>query len=487
MLIIPVRTQADLKKPPLACVGLILINILVLFFLQSGDSKILSDARQYYEKSGLITIEVEAYRKYLAAKGDHDATMPMSEEYRVSLAKRMVSDEEFSELLENNTIIPPSATGYHDWREKKDKYTAIRDKSYIYHYGYSPRKNNLVGLFTCMYLHGGVMHLVGNMVFLWLVGAILEAAVGTVSFLALYTVAGICASALFGLVYPHSPGPLVGASGAIAGLMGAYGVIFGLRKIRVFYSLGFYFNYANVPALALFPVWLANEFLQLYINVDSNIAYVAHIGGLLSGIVIGTGYRHHKKEQVESLFIGEQKKSEVETLFDSGMNRLASLEMSKARADFLKILAIEPDNSKAIRQLFIIDKGSPASEEFHQSTHRLLQHLRKTDLKEYLSIFEEYQRLVNKPRVTVEILEQLSFLYLSCNDVKKAAACIGALLKRSPENGKLPAFLYNLSKGYHRNNRIEEAKKCLLILSRKFGSSPEGVEAARMLSKTETT
>jgi membrane associated rhomboid family serine protease len=487
MLIIPISTKGDRKQPPYACIALILINVFILFFLQTGDDDIQYQAHSYYETSGLLAIEIKAYTEYLAEKGEIIPEIPQDrEKERYRLAEKMLADEKFTNLLEDNRIIRPGNPEYKQWREKRDAFTAILEKSVTHRYGYSPRKNNLHGLFTCMYLHGGIMHLVGNMVFLWLTGAILEAAIETLPFLLLYTITGICASALFGLVYPLSPGPLIGASGAIAGLMGAYGIIFGLRKIRVFYSLGFYFNYANVPALVLFPVWLANEFLQLYTNVGSHVAYVAHIGGLLSGIAIGTGYRFWKKDRIESLFAGEKQQSEVEALFDQGMARLANLDLTKARADFLKILSLEPENSRAIRQLFHIDKGSPDSDEFHNSAHRLLQHLRRTAPEEYLAVFDDYKQTTGKPRITVEVLEQLSYLHLTGNDFKQATACIAAMLRQAPENGKLPGFLYSLAKGYHRTNQGEEARKCLRILATKYGFTPEGAEAERFLDRSRT-
>lgn len=488
MLIIPVSTKSGRKQPPYACIALILINAFILFFLQSGDDGIQRQAYDYYERSGLLAIEVEAYKKYLSEKGTAVPELPQDRENeRDQLAAKMLADDEFTHRLEANGIIRPEQPEYKDWREKRQTFNGIMEQSVTYRYGYSPRRNNLEGLFTCMYLHGDMMHLVGNMVFLWLIGAMLEAAIGILPFLALYTLTGICASLLFGLVYPLSPGPLVGASGAIAGLMGAYGVIFGLRKIRVFYSLGFYFDYANVPALILFPFWLANEFFQLYTNIGSNVAYVAHIGGLLSGIVTGTGLRFWKKDRIESLFAGEQRKSELEALLDSGMARLAALDLAKARADFLKILSLEPEHSGAIRQLFHIDKGSPGSEEFHKSAHRLLQHLRRTAPDEYLAVFAEYKQTAGKPRLTVEILEQLSYLYLTGNDFNQATACIAAMLKQTPENSKLPGFLYSLAKGYHRNNRGEEARKCLRILATKYGFTPEGAEAERFLNQSRAS
>ncbi len=482
MLILPVVTKNDHKQIPIACIALILINAFIYFFIQSGDGIKIHKAWEYYKDSGLMTIEMEAYRGYLLQKGK-SAPEKLSQriEQRYGFYRQMIEDDEFCSLLVKNRIITPDKPRFKQWRKKRDKYESLKKKAVIYRFGYLPREKNTIGLFTCMYLHGSVMHIVGNMVFLWMVGAFLEAAVGGVWFFVLYSITGVCASALFGVVYPLSSGPLIGASGAIAGLMGAYGVIFGLRKIRIFYSLGFYFDYASVPALALFPFWLGNEFFQLYTNKGSHVAYMAHVGGLISGIFIGTGIRIKKKDQIASLFYREQQKSRVESLFDSAMDKLVALDFANARSEFNKLLDLEPENMKALRQVFIIDKNAPQSQEFHQSAHRLLARLENVDPDEYLAVFEEYKNCSGKPRVTIEMLERLSHLYLSTHNIKQASACVSALIKRVPENGKIPSFLFTLARGYKQNNKKEASQKCLRILASKYPSTFEGGEAVRLL------
>jgi membrane associated rhomboid family serine protease len=89
------------------------------------------------------------------------------------------------------------------------------------------------------------------------------------------------------LVYMDSTLPLVGASGSIAGLIGAYAVLFSKKKIKILFSSGFNFNYLRIPAIILLPIWIGSEFYQLYFGGDSHVAYTAHIGGLLCGAVFG--------------------------------------------------------------------------------------------------------------------------------------------------------------------------------------------------------
>ncbi len=484
MFIIPVAAKADHKSIPYACIALILINSVIFFIFQAGDNGIREQAYEYYFSSGLNKLELTAYNDYLPGGEKITDEEQLDDPQTINrLTKKMFDDDKFNKLLWENKIITPGNPDFNQWREKRDRFEEIKQQAVTYAFGYSPQQKNYLGLFSYMFLHGSVMHLVGNMVFLWLVGAMLEKAVGSGLFLALYLFTGICASALFGFVYPLSPGPLIGASGAIAGLMGSYGVIFGLRKIRVFYSLGFYFNYATIPAISLFPVWLGKEILQLYTNQGSNVAYMAHIGGLVSGILVGAMYKLTDKQRIEALFKQEEETDKFEKLLESGMRKLTDLDLVNARKDFDQVLAIEPGNKIALRQLFEIDKTSPRSELFHQSTQRLLRSLRNGNPEDYINFFEEYSRIADKPRATIEILEQITHLYLTTHNYAKAAQCISTILKRTPDNSKLPGFVLALAQGYHKTNKTTNAHKCYRLLTSRWATTREGLVGAEYLKR----
>ena len=480
MLIVPVLTKSDRKKIPYICILLIAVNCLIFFLLQSKDSSIYEKAYSYYEESGLVDIELKAYKDYLAKNGDSLAEEGLQDEV---LLQKMFADAEFREGIEDNRIITPKDPVFEEWRQKRTNFDSLLHQISTYKYGYSPKENNLTGLLTCIFFHGGFMHLLGNMVFLYLVGAILEAAIGPYFFIVLYIITGICASALFGIVYPDTPGPLIGASGAIAGLMGAYGVIFGFRRIRVFYSLGFYFNYAMVPALALFPVWLVNEFLQLYFNEGSNVAYAAHIGGLISGVAIGAGYKPFLKSRIDSLFIKAEQKQTVENLLDQGNELLIDFDLAGARQKFENVLKIRPDNLQAIRQLYVIAKGLAETEFIHQSAENLLKRIGHSSSDEYLEIYEDYRTAVKKPLMTMDMLEHLCSLYLGKNKYVKAAPFVSILFKKNPKSTNLPGYLQQLALGFQKINKPSDAQKCYQVLIKRYPESPEGVSAVTAMKR----
>jgi membrane associated rhomboid family serine protease len=134
-------------------------------------------------------------------------------------------------------------------------------------------------LFTAMFLHGGFLHLLGNMLYLWIFGDNVEDRLGKFKFILLYLVSGLVASLSHILTSPNSNVPMIGASGAIAGVLGAYMVFFGFfaRIIRIpaFFVLGFWFILQIIYALP-----------SLGVQNVGGVAFFAHIGGFLAGILL---------------------------------------------------------------------------------------------------------------------------------------------------------------------------------------------------------
>ncbi len=129
-----------------------------------------------------------------------------------------------------------------------------------------------------MFLHGGGLHLFGNMWFLWIFGNNVEEAFGTIGFIVFYLFTGLVATAAFVATNTTETTPLVGASGAIAGVLGAYLVLFPRHRVL---SLVFLF-FVPVPAMFFLGIW----FLSQFAIADMNVAWQAHVGGFLAGLAI---------------------------------------------------------------------------------------------------------------------------------------------------------------------------------------------------------
>ncbi|MFQ5558324.1 MAG: rhomboid family intramembrane serine protease, partial [Acidimicrobiales bacterium] len=134
-----------------------------------------------------------------------------------------------------------------------------------------------------MFMHGSWMHLIGNMWFLWVFGNNIEDHMGALRYLAFYLSAGVVATAAHVLIQVDSTVPLVGASGAIAGVMGAYLVWFPWARVRTLLFLFVVPLWPRVPAAMLLVVWFALQFLTAE---GSGVAWVAHVGGFVFGVAI---------------------------------------------------------------------------------------------------------------------------------------------------------------------------------------------------------
>ncbi len=137
-------------------------------------------------------------------------------------------------------------------------------------------------IFTSMFMHGGIMHFAGNMLYFWVFGDNIEDAIGSkFRYLSLYLICGIVAALAQALVNPQSDIPMIGASGAIAGMLGAYLVLYPRANILCFVWVFIWY----IPAFLVLSVWLGLQFLNLG-QTGSGVAYVAHIGGFVAGMVL---------------------------------------------------------------------------------------------------------------------------------------------------------------------------------------------------------
>jgi len=141
--------------------------------------------------------------------------------------------------------------------------------------------------FTSMFLHGGWMHIIGNMLYLWIFGDNVEDSMGHVRFIVFYLICGLVAVAAQALPDPSSEIPMIGASGAISGVLGAYLLLFPQARVLVLIPLGFIMQTVRLPAGIVLALWFG---LQLLSNATQQgaggVAFRAHIGGFIAGMVL---------------------------------------------------------------------------------------------------------------------------------------------------------------------------------------------------------
>ncbi len=163
---------------------------------------------------------------------------------------------------------------------------------FVERWGIVPDLVRLITLLTSMFLHGGWMHVLGNMLFLWVFGRSVEDLVGGVRFLAFYILCGLIAAVVQVISNGYSPIPIIGASGAIAGVMGAYLLKFPRSRIITLVPLFVFITTMEIPAVWLLVYWLV---VQLFSGIGSlnrvdytggGVAWFAHVGGFLGGMLL---------------------------------------------------------------------------------------------------------------------------------------------------------------------------------------------------------
>lgn len=176
------------------------------------------------------------------------------------------------------------------------QYGALHDvrssNQFLYDYAFWPvyfqNGEGLTGFFTHMFLHGGFMHLAGNMLFLWIFGDNMEDEMGHLPFIAFYVLSGFAAAYIQYLPNPSSQIPMVGASGAIAGVMGGYLLMFPKARVDIFLFLVIIIRILPIPSFIVLGVWMG---LQVFNGLGSDLngggtAYWAHVGGFVAGLLM---------------------------------------------------------------------------------------------------------------------------------------------------------------------------------------------------------
>jgi membrane associated rhomboid family serine protease len=171
----------------------------------------------------------------------------------------------------------------------------------VFRYGTIPSQifegKAILTLLTAIFLHGGIVHLAGNMWFLWIFGDNVEHNMGLVRFIIFYLLVGVIASLAHVFTAPseYLDIPTIGASGAISGLLGGYVALFPRNRIKAFILLLFRPIFFYVPAYIYVGVWFFYQLL--YINTPTMIAYVAHIGGFIAGMALVPIFRRRVVEK----------------------------------------------------------------------------------------------------------------------------------------------------------------------------------------------
>jgi len=166
-----------------------------------------------------------------------------------------------------------------------------------------PGDGSWMNILTSMFMHGGWIHIIGNLWFLWVFGDNVEDAMGSVRFFIFYALSGLAAALAQMFSDPTSGIPMVGASGAIGGVMGAYALLYPRAHVHMLIFLGFYITTVAVPAIFMLGYWLLIQLVSGVMAADGQggVAFWAHVGGFVAGLVLAFVFRQPERLQRHQL------------------------------------------------------------------------------------------------------------------------------------------------------------------------------------------
>lgn len=358
MFIIPIgHDQQTVRRLPWVTFALLAVNLLVFLSTgtagsehESAGAQAAQEAVEFWLEHPHVEMPDEFLREVMAPRQVSEFRL-IIEVRKNQVARLEDADERRREQAELESII--------------GRYTNAKADHPAFSYGLVPSDVSIVSLFTCMFMHAGWLHLLGNMFMLYLAGPAVEDAYGRPLFAGLYLASGVVASLAHVLANPASDVPLVGASGAIAGIMGAFLIRCGRTKIRFFYTwMLLRAGTFDAPAWVMLPLWLAQQiFMSMLPTGEGGVAYLAHVGGFVFGAVVALGL---KQWRVEERFIhpGIEKELTLEQhpALGDGLNMLALGDPVIAREKLARALKDQPRNPDvhlAFWQTYV-HEGQPA-------------------------------------------------------------------------------------------------------------------------------
>ncbi|HIQ21739.1 MAG TPA: rhomboid family intramembrane serine protease [Planctomycetes bacterium] len=240
----PLHDDNPITRPPVVTVGLIVVNSAVfLFTLFLPEAKL----QELYYRRGFVPARLAQLRHGLPLK------VPIQQEVIHPLVRLPVRVQRWIRLDPD----PPAI---------------------------------LLSLVTCMFLHGGWFHLIGNMWFLWVFGNNVEDRLGSMPFLVFYLCGGLAASFCHWRIGPDSTLPVIGASGAVAAVLGAYAITWPWARVHTLVVLVVFITIVDLPALLVLGFWFLGQLLEaqkaVNLGVDGGVAWWAHVGGFVAGTVM---------------------------------------------------------------------------------------------------------------------------------------------------------------------------------------------------------
>ena len=488
MLILPLHRPLSRENFPFATAALILINVFVFVFLQSGDDRVAQRAFSEYRNSAAARLEMPAYRDWMSQHGRaKDAAMlaAMHDSADEVTFQLLQSDAAFQSELHADHIVTPENSKYEEWKTQRQSIDALWSKRFTDRYDMRFSEFSPVRMFGAMFLHGSVGHLVGNMIFLAFLGLLVEGALGARNFLILYLLGGLGGQLVSMAWRWGTIGTALGASGAIASLMGMYCVLWGTRRVRFFWWFFVIFDYVKAPALILLPFWLGWEVLNLLFNTGANVGFDAHAGGILSGALLAWGVRKLQWERRDFLdveTIEDQRGADAQTM-QRAMEHLGKLDVAKAKPLLLDLDARTPGDLPVLIALYRCARYGNEGEAVHARAQAALElaPASVSGMREQKAVYDDYAKAsAGKPRLTSAVMLRLARDALKLGNEDAAEKILATMVEQNVTQPGLAEAWFALAQRAAPN---ENQRRRLAYVVERFPEHAVAAKARFLLSQ----
>jgi membrane associated rhomboid family serine protease len=358
-------------------------------------------------------------------------------------------------------------------------------------YGYRPGAP-MFTLITYAFLHGGWLHLIGNLLFLYLCGCNMEDRWGPLLWVAFYLIGGIFSALTWRLFHPNTVQYLIGASGAIAAAMGAFLIVHYKAEIRIWYFIMFFlrplWGEVTLKAFWALPLWLLAQLFWLgFEGPSSPIAHSAHVGGFLVGMVWAIAMKlagvdeRMKKLSDEKAVIFTQP-----ALYLQGLEHLAAGDQQGAEQSFELLLQKDPDHLDSLLELWRLRTDPLILTELAKRIITTAK--RRGDNTLPITLFTELGQRVPSALLDDKSLFIVAECYNHGSNLTKAMAVYARLLKMHPQSPLAPKAMLNSSEILlTKLNDKARAYKILTVMQARYAGSPFAERAAQMIADFQLT
>ena len=254
-----------------------------------------------------------------------------------------------------------------------------------------------------------------------------------------------------------------------------YTVLFGLRRIEFFYSIFFYFDIGRAPAIALLPLWLANECYQYATLPMSRVAYLAHAGGLVSGAALAWMHRRRHGVRESASAAAERIAAAREAELAAADAFLRRLQFDRARTAFAALARKYPDDLRLLSRYYALSKTQPDSEDFQRAAG-LIFDLEADDAAAgalQADTYRDYVRVAKSIHISTPQLFRLAQRFSASGQLADAATLLRILQRRAPSDPRLPGLFLRAAKAARSAGAARDAQELLDALRMNYPDSEE--------------